>query len=69
MEAAKILTPVKVISGIVLTLGIISFLIGFFGSGYSTLTSVGIGTITGAVFIFLIGVFFVATEEMLKKIE
>lgn len=31
------------------------------------MTGIGIGTIMGAVFIFLMGVFFVATEEMLEK--
>jgi hypothetical protein len=43
------------------------FLIGFIVSDFSFLMSVGIGTVTGAVFIFLIGMFFVATEEMLEK--
>ncbi|MEC1639851.1 hypothetical protein P9E76_19775 [Schinkia azotoformans] len=27
----------------------------------------GIGTIIGAIFIFIIGMFFIATEEMLEK--
>ncbi|MDQ0219165.1 hypothetical protein [Peribacillus cavernae] len=63
----KILNAVKYVGGTVLTIGIFIFLIGFFESGYSILTPIGIGTIMGAVFIFLMGVFFVATEEMLKK--
>jgi membrane protein CcdC involved in cytochrome C biogenesis len=63
----KILNIIKILGSTVLTLGIIMFLFGVFASGFSVLTSIGIGTVMGAVFIFLIGVFFVATEEMLSK--
>jgi hypothetical protein len=63
----KILNAVKYVGLTVLTIGIIMFLLGFYESGYGILTSVGIGAVIGAVFIFLIGVFFVATEEMLDK--
>nr|WP_263327550.1 hypothetical protein [Neobacillus sp. Marseille-Q6967] len=51
----------------VLTLGIMFFLFGLFENDYKIFVSIGIGTVVGAVFIFLIGVFFVATEEMLAK--
>jgi membrane protein CcdC involved in cytochrome C biogenesis len=63
----KILNIVKILGSTVLGLGIIMFLLGVFASDFSILTSIGIGTVMGAVFIFLIGVFFVATEEMLSK--
>jgi membrane protein CcdC involved in cytochrome C biogenesis len=63
----KILNIVKILGSTVLGIGIIMFLLGVFASGFSILTSIGIGTVMGAVFIFLIGVFFVATEEMLSK--
>ncbi|WP_338749191.1 hypothetical protein [Bacillus sp. FJAT-52991] len=63
----KILNAVKYVCGTVLSIGIITFLLGFFESGFSVLTPIGIGTVVGAVFIFLMGVFFVATEEMLDK--
>jgi hypothetical protein len=63
----KLLNAIKYAGGIVLTIGIITFLLGFFESGSSLLTPIGIGTIMGAIFIFLMGVFFVATEEMLEK--
>jgi hypothetical protein len=63
----KILNIVKISGSTVLGLGIIMFLLGVFASDFSILTSIGIGTVMGAVFIFLIGVFFVATEEMLSK--
>jgi hypothetical protein len=63
----KLLNAIKYAGGIVLTIGIITFLLGFFESDSSLLTPIGIGTIMGAIFIFLMGVFFVATEEMLEK--
>lgn len=63
----KMLNATKYIGGSVLAFGILTFLIGFFGSSSSVLTPIGIGAVVGAVFIFLIGVFFVAGEEMLEK--
>lgn len=63
----KILNTVKLVGSTVLTIGMMTFLLGLFENDYSVLTSIGIGTVMGAVFIFLIGVFFVATEEMLDK--
>ncbi|KAB2329848.1 hypothetical protein ACQCT6_07915 [Cytobacillus gottheilii] len=53
----------------ILSIGIILFTIGFLESGSSILTPIGIGTVMGAIFIFLMGVFFVATEETLEKSE
>ncbi len=68
MEAKrKMINSVNVVGITVLTIGIMLFLLGFFENGYAALTSIGIGTVIGAVFIFLIGMFFVATEEMLEK--
>ncbi|MEH7354177.1 hypothetical protein V7150_11465 [Neobacillus drentensis] len=66
---AKILNTVKVSGGILLTIGILTFFYSYFVNGYSNLTGISIGIIMGAVFIFLMGVFFVATEEMLKTAE
>ena len=63
----NILNAVKYVGASILTIGIIIFSFGFFASGSSAMTGIGIGTIMGAVFIFLMGVFFVATEEMLEK--
>lgn len=63
----QILNAVRIFGGITLIAGIILFCIGFFGSGSSPLTPIGIGTIMGAVFIFLMGVFFTVTEEMLER--
>lgn len=63
----SMLNAVKLVGGTILVVGILLFTFGFFGNGYMNLTPIGIGTIMGAVFIFLMGVFFVATEEMLKR--
>ena len=63
----KMLNAVKYTGGTVLTIGIIIFLYGFFISDYSAITGVGIGTIMGAIFIFLMGIFFIVTEEMHEK--
>ena len=63
----KILNAVKIVGYTLLTIGIPIFLYGFFISDYSIITGIGIGTVMGAIFIFLMGVFFVATEEMQEK--
>lgn len=68
MEAKlKLLNACKFIGGALFLVGIVLFLLGVFVSGYSILAPLGIGTVVGAVFIFLMGVFFVVTEEMLEK--
>ncbi|MFZ3579070.1 hypothetical protein [Virgibacillus sp. DJP39] len=63
----KILNAVKNISGTILTIGIIIFSLGFFESDYIVLIPIGIGTFIGAGFIFLMGMFFVVSEEMVEK--
>lgn len=63
----KILNHVKIVGGLLLTVGIFFFLFGIFASGYSKVTFIGIGTIMGAVFIFLMGMFLVASEEIVDK--
>lgn len=63
----KLLNFVKFVGLTLLIAGVIMFGIGFTGNGFNTLTPIGLGTIVGAVFIFLIGVFFVATEEMIDN--
>ncbi|WNS73621.1 hypothetical protein RRV45_11885 [Bacillus sp. DTU_2020_1000418_1_SI_GHA_SEK_038] len=65
----KILNAAKSVGYTVLAIGIAIFLYGFFVSDYSIVTGIGIGTVMGAIFIFLIGVFFVATEEMNEKTD
>lgn len=63
----KILQATRFVGYTVLTVGILIFLYGFFISDYSAVTGIGIGTVMGAIFIFLMGVFFVVTEEMQDK--
>ena len=65
----KMLNAVKYVGVTILAIGISIFLYGFFVSDYSAITGIGIGTIMGAIFIFLMGVFFVATEEMQEKMD
>ncbi|MED4769710.1 hypothetical protein ACOSZF_21320 [Cytobacillus firmus] len=64
----KILNALKFTSGSITIIGIVIFILGIFESGYSILTPIGVGTIVGAVFIFLMGMFLVASEEMVTKI-
>ncbi|MGX4668037.1 hypothetical protein JNUCC74_02330 [Cerasibacillus sp. JNUCC 74] len=64
MNNAKMLRATKYVGAIILFAGITMFIYGFFVSDYSYITGIGIGTVMGAVFIFLMGIFFVATEEM-----
>jgi hypothetical protein len=63
----RILNLVMFVGITLLISGLGMFLVGFFGSDINILTPIGLGTIVGAVFIFLIGVFFVATEEMIEN--
>ncbi|WP_203554153.1 hypothetical protein [Bacillus sp. B15-48] len=59
----KVLNAVKIIGGSSFTLGLVTFLVGFFVH-HNLVVGIGLGAIVGAVFIFIMGVFFVATEEM-----
>lgn len=66
----KVLLAAKFAGFSILSIGIAIFLYGFFiVSDYSAILGIGIGTMMGAVFIFLIGVFFAATEEMEKNTD
>ena len=61
----KMLHATRYVGATVLTIGIAIFLYGVFVSEYSTIMGIGIGTVMGAVFTFLIGMFLVASEEMI----
>ncbi|WP_045515663.1 hypothetical protein [Neobacillus niacini] len=63
----KLLNAVTYVGLTVLTTGVIAFILGVIVTDFSILVPIGIGTSVGAVFIFLIGVFLVVTEEMLEK--
>lgn len=61
----KMLHATKMVGATLLTIGIAIFLYGAFISELSTVIGVGIGVVMGAVFIFLIGMILVASEEMI----
>ena len=65
----KAINAVRYVGGTILIIGIALFLYGFFVSPYSYVTGVGIGTIMSAVFIFIMGIFLLATEEMVIKTQ
>lgn len=65
----KILNAVKFTGGTVLIIGITLFLLGIYDSGYNILASIGVGTVIGAVFIFLMGVFLAVSEEVVIKTQ
>lgn len=63
----KMLNATKYAGGILLVIGLIIFSYGYFLNGLISTIGIGMGIVIGAVFIFLMGVFFVATDEMLQK--
>ena len=62
----KMIKATRNVGGIILTLGIAIFIYGMFVSDYVYITGIGVGAVMGAVFIFLIGMFLIAAEEMLS---
>ncbi|MBL4950884.1 hypothetical protein RCG24_04415 [Neobacillus sp. OS1-32] len=67
LEQPKMFQAVMISGGSLLTAGIILFLFSIIANGYNNVTGISVGFMMGAVFIFLIGAFFVAAEEMLEK--
>lgn len=63
----KMLNVVKYVGLSILSVGLIALFYSIYVSGSASLTGISIGLIVGAVFIFLMGLFFVATEEMLEN--
>ncbi|MER2169986.1 hypothetical protein SAMN04487786_2444 [Paenisporosarcina quisquiliarum] len=61
----KMLHATKMVGATLLTIGIAIFLYGALLSELSAVIGVGIGVVMGAVFIFLIGMILVASEEMI----
>ncbi|MFB5195430.1 hypothetical protein ACE198_11005 [Neobacillus sp. KR4-4] len=62
----KILNKTKWAGSFTLMMGMMIFLYGFL-SDSSPVIGIGIGTIVGAVLFFLMGVFFITTEEMVEN--
>lgn len=67
MNHTKVLNAVRAVSISLLTIGLIILTLSLLSINSSTLTAVGIGTISGAVVIFLMGVFFAVTDEVIGK--
>ncbi len=63
----KILEVVKYTGALILSAGILIFLFGMFSDDAGAITGIGIGTIMGAIFIFIMGIFLAGTEEMIMK--
>lgn len=63
----RLLRSVSIVSGTIIIIGILLMFGGIAQAGSSNLTPIGIGTIVGGGFIFVMGLFFAATEEMLQK--
>lgn len=61
----KIITITKLIALLLFFIGAITLLYGITAS-YSSIIGIGIGVEVGAIFIVLMGMFFVATEEMVE---
>lgn len=59
----KLLKYVSIICGTLITIGSLLFIYGYFVSGSTAVTAIGIGLVMGATFIFIMGIFLVATEE------
>lgn len=62
----KILNATKWTGGFTLITGMMIFLYGMIGD-VAPVIGIGIGTIVGAVLFFLIGMFFITTEEMVEN--
>ncbi|AXI08842.1 hypothetical protein CV093_08300 [Oceanobacillus sp. 143] len=68
MNAHKqILKVTSFICGILIIIGTALFMYGYFVNGYQNVAGVGAGAVMGAAFIFIMGVFLVATEEMIER--
>lgn len=65
----RMLTATKTVGAIILTIGIAIFIYGMFVSDYVFITGIGVGAVMGAVFIFLIGMFLIAAEEMISRVK
>ena len=63
----KMMNATRIFGAVTLALGTAIFIYGMIVSDYGMITGIGVGTVMGAVFIFLIGMFLIATEEMLNK--
>lgn len=59
----KLLKGLSLICGTLITIGAVLFIYGYLVSALPAVTAVGIGLAMGGTFIFIMGLFLVATEE------
>ncbi|WP_152657251.1 hypothetical protein [Oceanobacillus sp. CFH 90083] len=59
----KLLKGLSLICGTLITIGAILFIYGYLVSALPLVTAIGIGFAMGGTFIFIMGLFLVATEE------
>lgn len=64
---ATLLQFIKYICGTLVLLGIGIFSYGIYVSDYQALVGIGVGAIMSATFIWIMGIFLAATEEMIGK--
>ncbi|WP_071396487.1 hypothetical protein [Bacillus tuaregi] len=62
----KILQATKWAGAITLLVGMMTLMYGIV-IGFNNVIGIGIGTMVGAIFIFLMGMFFITTEEMVEN--
>ncbi|MUK87761.1 hypothetical protein GMD78_05010 [Ornithinibacillus sp. L9] len=62
----RILHVTKYVCVPILVVGVILFFYGFVND-FANIVGIGYGTIMGGVFIFIMGLFLVATEEVLER--
>jgi hypothetical protein len=66
-DKIRVINAVRYLGGGLLLAGMIFFACGLIASGFGNLAHIGVGLVMGAVFIFLMGMFFAAAEEMVER--
>lgn len=63
----KLALATRTLAGSLLIIGTLLILVGCFANGYTLMVPIGIGTVTGAGFIFVMGMFMAITDETLAR--
>ncbi|SDJ45289.1 hypothetical protein [Salimicrobium halophilum] len=66
---SKTLNAVQYTGATILIMGIVTFLLSVMGVGDRTLTMVSVGLVMGSVFIFMMGLFLVMSEELTLRFK
>lgn len=67
MQTYKLLNVTRYISITLIIIGVTLFFYGYFVSGTHAITGVGIGSVMGAMFIFIMGLFLEVTTETILR--